>query len=529
VFEVPYGGAATVRVFQGLDFFVYPVLTALNLAAVVIAARYWFGHWELSNPSVWIASLLLLPVLAIFELRWLGLPAMRRPLPPPPEPGLRVAAVTTFVPGAEPLEMLELTLLALVELEYPHESWVLDEGDDPRVGALCARLGARHFSRCRLPRYQTAAGRYARETKHGNYNAWLSEFGFEGYDVVVCFDPDHIPRRDYLTRVLGYLRDPVVGYVQPAQLYYNQRASFIARGAAEETYAFYSSVLMSTAAVGFPLLFGCHTVHRTSALRELGGLAAHDADDLLLGLRYVAAGWRGVYVPEPLAVGLTPVDWTGYLKQQRRWARSVLDIKLRHFPGLARALPRRARLAALVHGLTYLQGLLVPAGLLLLAYVLVSGKTPVPLHLAAAVRFVTLWTVLLLCELYRQRFYLLPRTEIGLHWRGMLLRFAKWPVLSLALLDVARHRRPGYELTYKVRRSTQPGLLLLPHLVVALVIISAWALGNARHTITYPLLDVAAGWVAVVSLAIFATGRNRFPAPFDRADAGVVAGVQDSP
>ena len=40
-------------------------------------------------------------------------------------------------------------------------------------------------------------------------------------------------------------------------------------------------------------------------------------------------GWQGVYVPEILARGITPVDWMGYLRQQRRWARSVLDFKLR--------------------------------------------------------------------------------------------------------------------------------------------------------------------------------------------------------
>ena len=36
-----------------------------------------------------------------------------------------------------------------------------------------------------------------------------------------------------------------------------------------------------------------------------------------------------MYVPEVLAVGLTPTSWTGYMRQQARWTRSVLDIKLR--------------------------------------------------------------------------------------------------------------------------------------------------------------------------------------------------------
>ena len=53
--------------------------------------------------------------------------------------------------------------------------------------------------------------------------------------------------------------------------YSNQQASFIARGAAEETYDFYSSVQMACYGKGFPLIIGCHNTHRLCALRECGG------------------------------------------------------------------------------------------------------------------------------------------------------------------------------------------------------------------------------------------------------------------
>jgi hypothetical protein len=86
---------------------------------------------------------------------------------------------------------------------------------------------------------------------------------------------------------------------------------------------------MAAFALGYPIIVGSHNAHRMAALREVGGFAAHDADDLLLTLRYQGAKWAGVYVPKVIARGLAPVDWQGYLIQQRRWARSVLDIKLR--------------------------------------------------------------------------------------------------------------------------------------------------------------------------------------------------------
>jgi hypothetical protein len=105
-------------------------------------------------------TLLLSYNVAIQQFRWWLLLRLRRPRPRPAQAGWRVAVATTFVPGAESLEMLEVTVQALVTMAYPHDTWVLDEGDDARVHALCMRLGARHFSRKSLPHYQTAEGRF---------------------------------------------------------------------------------------------------------------------------------------------------------------------------------------------------------------------------------------------------------------------------------------------------------------------------------------------------------------------------------
>jgi hypothetical protein len=37
------------------------------------------------------------------------------------------------VPGDEPVEMLEKTLQAMKDVEYDHDNWVLDEGNDSSV------------------------------------------------------------------------------------------------------------------------------------------------------------------------------------------------------------------------------------------------------------------------------------------------------------------------------------------------------------------------------------------------------------
>jgi cellulose synthase (UDP-forming) len=496
----------------------FAVLTAVNLGTIVWMLWRWFAAGDpTSHPLVFaLATILLLVPLVGGQLRWLMLALMRRPQAIDPPPGLHVGVATTFVPSAEPIEMLEETVRELVAMDYPHDTWVLDEGDDPRVRALCMSLGARHFSRQGRPLYNTPDGTFAARTKHGNYNAWLADTGFGRYDVIVAFDPDHVPERRFLDRVLGHFVDPAVGYVQAAQVYYNQDASFIARGAAEETYAYYSSHQMASYAMGHPIVTGCHNVHRATALADVGGFAPHDADDLLITLFYRSRGWRGVYVPEVLARGITPVDWDGYLKQQLRWARSVLDIKLRLFPMLARRLPPTERLLSLLHGLYYFRGVSMLFAYGLLAYLLATGTAPRLVSAGMLAELGIGLAVLQVSNLYRQRFFLERRREWGVHWRSAILQLAKWPWFVLALWQAVLRQPVAYSITAK-RAGGRRGLFLLwPHLAVAATLLGTWAVGTASGHVRPPSV---LGWAVVTivgSLLLAWSGAWQFPPPYER-------------
>jgi Glycosyltransferase like family 2 len=500
------------------DYACFGLLTALTWAALAWCLAAWLTQVDWPEHAVLLGSLTLLLAsnLSVQQCRWWSLLWMRRPLPRPARAGWRVGVATTFVPGAESLEMLEVTVQALLAMAYPHDTWVLDESDDARVQALCTRLGARHFSRKSLAHYQMARGRYQARSKHGNYNAWLAEHGFTHYDLLMNIDPDHVPASTFLLEVLGYFDDPKIGYVQVAQAYYNQAAGFIARGAAEETYAYYSVTQMASYGLGVPIVTGCHTTHRMTALQQVGGFAPHDADDLLITLWYRAAGWQGVYVPTILARGLTPVDWAGYLTQQRRWARSVLDIKFRVYPDLAERLPRREQVLGWLHGLYYLRGLTTGIGIGLLAYMLVSGSVPQFLTDGTVWRFVGLGMALQGTEFYRQRFFLGGWAEWGLHWRAGMLQLAKWPYLGLALLDVLRHRQPAYQLTPKVRTAVKPHLVMRAHLPIVMLLGLTWLIGVAARRPLPGLLHLWTAGLELTSIALIATEWWPFPAPYDR-------------
>jgi cellulose synthase (UDP-forming) len=504
-------------VFAHYDYLLFTVLTILMSSAIVHLMAHWLANadWAPSQIAFWGLTLIGIGKLASIQLRWWYLPFMKKPKPMAVRSGWKVGVATTFVPGEEPIEMLEQTIRALIDLEYPHETWVLDEGNDLRVAALCTELGAFHFSRKNYPHYQTTDGVFQARSKHGNYNAWLHEVGFKKYDVITAFDPDHVPDATFLSEVLGYFNDPDVGYVQAPQAYYNQGASFIARGAAEETYGYYSATQMFGYSMGYPIVTGCHHTHRVTALKKVGGLPAHDADDLLITLLYRSAGWRGVYVPKILARGLTPVDWGAYIKQQLRWSRSVLDIKFRIYPKIAGKLPVKERVTSFMHGLFYLQPMVVAAGLVLLTYMLITGSVPAAvLNHSVIGSFCVLMATLVFCEFYRQRFYLDRRHEWGWHWRAGLLQLAKWPYFLLALFQVLSNRRFPYALTSKVRARAQ-AYVLLPHVLVAELIFIAWIIGALEGGSLHPLLHLSAAGIGIGSLVVAATERMTFPDPYN--------------
>ena len=333
--------------------------------------------------------------------------------------------------------------------------------------------------------------------------------------MLASFDPDHVPERRYLSRTLGYLADENVGYVQAPQFFYNQEASFIARGAAEESFEFYSSLQMANHTFGEPAITGSHVVYRMSALRALGGFPAHDAEDLYLTLLYSASPWHGVYVPEVLAMGMTPVDWRGYLRQQRRWARALIDLKLRVFPGLARRMTIGERIVGLLHGAYYLRPLVLLLWYPMLVYMLVANVQPSFYNRYVLFAGFSLAMVFWVADRFRQTFYLDREREEGIHWRSLVLQYAKWPYFANALWDALRRWRGDFDVTRKSGSANARGNIAIPHVLLAVVMAIALAVRLALHGLPRPaLLGSAIAFIAF-SLVLSCTEMMRFPPQFE--------------
>ena len=391
------------------------------------------------------------------------------PQPLVPDTGLRVAFLTTIVPGKEPVEMVERTLRAARAVRHtgPYHVWLLDEGDDDEVKAMCARLGVRHYSRKGIAEFNTEAGAYKARTKHGNYNSWMHRHG-DDYDVFVSVDPDHVPAPNFCERLLGYFHDPDVAFVVGPQIYGNYD-NVVTRWAESQQYLFHSLLQRAGNKRGIAMLVGTNNAVRISALRSIGGLQDSITEDMATSLVLHATNnpgtgrrWRSVYTPDVLAVGEGPSSWTDYFSQQHRWSRGTDEVVVRQFGRITRRLGFGR---ALHYGLLMSYYPLTALAWLLGAvnatcYLVLGAKgVQVPqevwlmLYVDAALFQIGLY-------LFNRRHNVSPHEEAGSSGlTGMLVSTLSTPVYVSSYIGALLRRKAGFVVTPK-GDSTSPDRLL---------------------------------------------------------------------
>jgi cellulose synthase (UDP-forming) len=389
----------------------------------------------------------------------------RDPIPMTPLPGLRVAVLTTIVPGKEPVELVMTTLRAMLRVRHdgPIDVWLLDEGDDPEVRRRCEEIGVRHFSRRGRPEWNQAEGPFRARTKHGNHNAWRAVHEAE-YDVVAQMDPDHVPYPNFLVRTLGYFADPDTAFVVAPQVYANLNESFVARGAAELAYLFHGVIQRGGNGHGAPLLIGTNHLYRPEAFRQIGGYQDCIIEDHLTSMVvYTAVNpvtgnrWRGVYTPDVLAVGEGPGTFSDFFSQQKRWAYGIWEIARRHSPRIFGRLPdRRQRLAFFALQSHYpTTALSWVSGVLLTVVYLVGGVTVTRLPgMVWAALFLANIAVGMAFLQFTRRFNLVEHERRSWGLTGMALELLTAPIYVAAAAAQLAGRPLVYVVTAKGAAAT---------------------------------------------------------------------------
>lgn len=320
-------------------------LVSLGLLAWLMQPAHWTRRDDASDALLALDVVMLVSIGLIEFFRTMNVVSnahatlvARDPVPVVPETGTRVAFLTSFVPGKEPLEMVTRTLEAAVRVRHRGllHIWLLDEGDDPAVKEVCARLGVHHFTRKGVEKWNRKKGPHRARTKHGNYNAWLDAHG-DAYDYFASVDTDHVPLPNYLERMLGFFRDPDVGFVIGPQVYGNYD-TFVTKAAESQQFLFHALIQRAGNRYGAPMFVGTSNAVRIKAIKGIGGLYDSITEDMATGFEMHRARnpetgkkWRSVYTPDVLAVGEGPTAWTDFFTQQLRWSRGTYETILKQF------------------------------------------------------------------------------------------------------------------------------------------------------------------------------------------------------
>jgi cellulose synthase (UDP-forming) len=431
------------------------------------------------------------------------------PIPVDPPIGLRVALLTTIVPSKEPIEVAERTLRKMKQIVYcgPVDVWILDEGDDPAVKEMAARLGVRHFSRKGRPEYNQPSGEFRAKTKSGNHNAWRAEHEHR-YDVVANVDPDHVPMPGFLERTLGYFRDPDVAFVVTPQVYGNMHQNWVAHGASVQQYLYNGLIARGGNGLDAPLLTGTGHLYRPAAWRTIGGYQDSIIEDHLTSIRIHAAvnpetgkSWKGVYTPDVVAIGEGPTSWADYINQQKRWAAGIWEILVRPDLRAPRELRLRRRWQYRLLQFYY------PS----VAVSLVLGNFATAMYMFTGVSTVQLdmavWSMLwgstivtwFMVWLWLRRFNIAPheREEIGVV--GMALALFVGPIYVAAGVGALLRRKLAFVVTAKgnLRTSESLGTFRLHFLwaAFAAVLLCASFLLDHDYTVlrVWPALTLLTG------------------------------------
>ena len=392
----------------------------------------------------------------------------------------RPPVVDVLIPCCgEPLALLERTVVACCRLDYPAKTvWLLDDGPE-QEGTAPRDAGSpeqrRELARSLGARYHRRQGR--RHAKAGNLNAVLPQCHGE---LTAVFDADVVPQPHFLRRTVGlFLRETRLGFVQTPQSYMTPDP--LMRNLAMEDWllpdeeSFYRWIEPVRDSVGAVVCAGTSFLMRRQALDEVGGFSTDSlSEDLATGIRLIALGWQGLFLPEKLSAGLAAPGVADFAQQRLRWCRGTLQT-LRSSRG-----PLRIAGLNWIQRLAFLEGALhwfnaIPR-LTLLVLPLSTGLLGIlPINLNGAdflIVFLPYWLSLLMLVSWlnrESRSALLPEL-----YSWLLTPVLAWAVVQTLL---APRWRPSFRVTSKILqrpRSRWAWSLVLPILV--LFVLNGWNL-----------------------------------------------------
>ncbi|HSI83198.1 MAG: UDP-forming cellulose synthase catalytic subunit [Candidatus Methylacidiphilales bacterium] len=270
--------------------------------------------------------------------------------------------VDIFIPTYnEDPSIIELTLFAVVQLDYPKHRYTVNLCDDGGTDQKCndavpAKAAAARARRKELSEMCDRIGaKYCTRAKNlhakaGNVN---SAFNATSNDLVLILDVDHVPTRDILRRTVGlFLEDPKLFLVQTPHFFLNpdpiEKNLDTFKVMPNESEMFYSVIQRGLDFWNAAFFCGSAAVLRRKYLAEVGGISGDTiTEDAETALLLHSRGYTSAFIRQPMVAGLSPETLGGFMVQRSRWAMGMVQIFLLKNPMLLKGLNLGQRLCYL--------------------------------------------------------------------------------------------------------------------------------------------------------------------------------------
>ncbi|MGO4568553.1 UDP-forming cellulose synthase catalytic subunit [Rhizobium sp. 2YAF20] len=450
----------------------------------------------------------------------------------PPAPRLKdedCPTIDVFVPSYnESSDILALTLSSAKAMHYPKDKLnivLLDDGGtdqkrnspNPEVSEaahkraaelkdLCADLGVTYLTRAENV-----------HAKAGNLNNGLMRTDGE---LVVVFDADHAPERNFLQETIGYFSEnEKLFLVQTPHFFSNPDPIEHNLGTftdmPSENEMFYGKIQKGLDRWNAAFFCGSAAVLRREALDEVGGFSGVTiTEDCETALELHSRGWHSAYVDKPLISGLQPETFSSFIGQRSRWCQGMIQILLLKNPLFKAGLTLPQRICYLSTAMFWFFpvycAVFFCAPLLFILFNMKFFVASSGDFLAYSV------TYLVVTELIRNHLY----GKVRWPWVSELYSYTQSVYLFRAVCSVIAHpRRPTFNVTAKgmSTRGDRLSELSLPYFLIYAVLGIALFVAAYRYS-TEPEISgqllIVGGWnclnliIAGAALGVVTERRN---------------------
>lgn len=381
----------------------------------------------------------------------------------------------------EDLATIYKTLKAARDMHIKHNTFALDDGKSQNVKQIAESLGVTYVAR---PDNKHA--------KAGNLNHALREVASGRFFCM--FDADFVPKKHFLVETLPFFHDDKVAFVQTPQVLKN-RNNIFAAGSSDSQKVFYDLVGGGKNRFNSMFWVGTNAMFRRAPIDDMGGIVHHNSEDIFTAYRLHQKGYKSIYIPDTLAIGVAPDNLGAYMKQQLRWAGGGFDMFFNENP-LFTKLSADQKIQYFITSLFYFSGFVILASMLLpLIYIYFNIKPidsdPIQWLISYVPFFLFQFIMILILS---GRF----------SWQSYILSINSFPAYILAFWKVATRQKIKWVSTGTIRGGSKLEFLW-PHMLILLVSVLAIPLAFLNQNIEVGTTIISMFWIGlnIVSISTF--------------------------